>query len=135
VVETASSDGSHHRMRDIAGPVLSRNIDRTGNTEQTLEAFDAGALLDKLSQAARETASPAEFGPRCSLFLRAWNALAVERMETEGRWRPDDLAIAEMNLRHFVRLMKTEAVFLGHANRLDKDCFQAARRRIEVRSI
>ena len=31
--------------------------------------------------------------------------------------------------------MKTEAVFLGHSDRLDRDCFHAAHRRLERRSI
>lgn len=45
VVETASSEGGDNRMRDIAGQVLNTKINMTGNTEQTLEALDAGALL------------------------------------------------------------------------------------------
>ena len=56
-------------------------------------------------------------------------------METEGRLTPGDVAIAESNLRRFIQLMKTEAVFLGHSDRLDRDCFHAAHRRLERRSI
>jgi hypothetical protein len=97
--------------------------------------LDPGMLMDELWQTTIETASPAEIGPHCGDFLRAWNSLAVERMETEGRLTPEDLATAEDNLRRFVQMMKTEAVFLGHANRLDRDCFHAAHRRLERRSI
>ena len=103
--------------------------------KETLGVLNPGVLVDELWETAVETASPAEFGPRCGLFLRAWNTLAVGRMEMEGRLTPRDLATAESNLRRFIQLMKTEAVFLGHANRLDRDCFQAAHRRLEQRSI
>ncbi len=105
------------------------------NDRETSKRLDPGMLIDKLWQTTVETASPAEIGPRCEDFLRAWNFLAVERMETEGRLTPEDLATAEHNLRSFIQLMKTEAVFLGHASRLDQDCFQAAHRRLERRSV
>ena len=60
--------------------------------------------------------------------------MGVGRMETEGRLSPENLAIAESSLKHFIQLMKTEAVFLGHTDQLDKDCFQAAHRRLEGHS-
>jgi hypothetical protein len=103
--------------------------------EETSSNLDPGIAMDELWETAVETASPRTFGPRCELFLRAWNFLAVGRMEEEGRLTPEDLATAETNLRRFIDLMKTESVFLGHANRLDRDCFQAAHRRLERRSI
>ncbi len=99
-----------------------------------MPVFRAG-LIDELWQTTVETASPSEIGPRCGHLLRAWNSLAVERMETEGRLEQEDLATAKDNLRRFVQLMKTEAVFLGHPDRLDWGCFQAAHRRLERRSI
>lgn len=105
------------------------------NCKDTLGVLNPGVLIDELWQTAAEAASPAELGPRCGRLLRAWNTLAVERMETEARLTPEDLAIAESSLRRFIQLMKTEAVFLGHADRLDRDCFQAAHRRLERRSI
>ena len=107
----------------------------TENYKKTLGMLDPGVLVDELWETAVEAASPAELGPRCGLFLRAWNTLAVGRMEMEGRLTPRDLATAESSLRRFIQLMKTEAVFLGHADRLDRDCFQAAHRRLEQRSI
>ena len=55
--------------------------------------------------------------------------------ELEGRVSPEDLAIAISNLKRFVQLMKTEGVIIGHADRLDSDCFNAAHRRVERRSI
>jgi hypothetical protein len=105
------------------------------NEKETSDRLDPGTLLDELWQATLEAASPAEIGPRCGHLLRAWNFLAVERMESEGRLTPRDWATAEDSLRRFVQLMKTEAVFLGHPNHLDRDCFQAAHRRLERRSI
>ena len=107
----------------------------TKNYQEMSGVLNAGMLVDKLWRTAVQAASPAEFDPRCRHLLQAWNTLAVERMETEGRWTPGDLATAENNLRHFIQLMKTEAVFLGHADRLDRDCFHAAHRRLERRSI
>ena len=107
----------------------------TKNYKETLGVLNPGVLVDELWETAVEAASPAEFGPRCGLFLWAWNTFAVGRMEMEGRLTPRDLATAESSLRRFIQLMKTEAVFLGHANRLDRDCFRAAHRRLEQRSI
>jgi hypothetical protein len=104
------------------------------NDRETAGLLDPGMLIDELWQTTVEAASPADVGPNCENLLRAWNFLAVERMESEGRLTSEDLATAERNLRRFVQLMKMEAVFLGHANRLDRDCFQAAHRRLERRS-
>lgn len=104
------------------------------NTEM-LKVLNRGVLIEELWQTAVEAASPAELGPSFGRFLRAWNTLAVERMETEGRLTPGDLAIAESNLRRFIQLMKTEAVFLGHAGRLDRESFHAAHQKVERRSI
>ncbi len=103
--------------------------------KSTPDSLDSGRLTDELWETAVETASPGTFGPRCERLLRAWNCLAVQRMEVEGRQTPEDVATAETNLRHFIELMKTEAVFLGHANRLNRDCFQSAHRRLERRSM
>lgn len=105
------------------------------NNTQKSGKLNSGRLTDELWQTAVEAARPAEFGPRCARFLRAWSRLAVERMETEDRLTPGDLATAESNLRRFIQLMKTEGVFLGHVDRLDQDCFHAAHRRLERRSV
>jgi hypothetical protein len=104
------------------------------NTEM-LKVLNRDVLIEELWQTAVEAVGPAEFGPSCGRFLRAWNTLAVERMETEGRLTPGDLAIAESNLRSFIQLMKTEAVFLGQTDRLDRESFHAAHQRVERRSI
>jgi len=116
-------------------PLFSKEKEMMKSDRETAGVLDPGMLIDELWQTTVETASPAEIGPSCRHFLRAWNSLAVERMEAEGRLAPEDLATAEDNLRRFVQLMKTEAVFLGHPNRLDRGCFKAAHRRLERRSI
>jgi hypothetical protein len=117
---------------------LTRMLDRKNNMirddRQTGDVLDPGMLIDELWQTTVEAAIPAEIGPHCGHFLRAWNCLAIERMETEGRLAPEDLATAKNSLTRFVQLMKTEAVFLGHPNRLDRNCFQAAHGRLERRS-
>ncbi len=103
--------------------------------KSTSGSLDSGMLVDELWETAVQTASPGTFGPRCERLLRAWNYLAVERMEEEGRLTPEDAATAETNLGRFIELMKTEAVFLGQVNRLNSDCFHAAHRRLERRSM
>jgi hypothetical protein len=115
--------------------MLSRENNMIRDDRETGNVLDPGMLIDEFWQTTVETASPAEIGPHCGHFLRAWNFLAIERMETEGRLTPADLATAKNSLRRFVQLMKTEAVFLGHPNRLDQNCFQAAHGRLERRSI
>ena len=103
--------------------------------EITIKISDDRALLDEFWQTARQAASPMDIGPRSSRLLRAWIVIGVKRMEMEGRLSPENLAIAKNSLEHFIQLMKTEAVYLGHTDRLDKDCFHEAHRRLERRSI
>jgi hypothetical protein len=103
--------------------------------ETALKISNDWRLLDELWQTARQAASPMDIGPRSLRLLRAWIVIGVKRMEMEGRLSPENLAIAEKNLKYFIKLMKTEAVYLGHPDRLDKDCFHAAHRRLERRSI
>ena len=103
--------------------------------EVALKTSNYGALLNELWQTVRQVASPMDIGPLCARSLRAWIAMGVTRMEIEGRLSQENLAIAENNLKRFIQLMKTEAVFIGHADRLDKACFHAAHRRLERRSI
>src|ERR1700744_6413703 len=111
--------------------MVSRTNNMIRDDRETGDVLDPGMLIDEFWQTTVETASPAEIGPHCGHFLRAWNFLAIERMETEGRLKPADLATAKNSLRRFVQLMKTEAVFLGHPNRLDQNCFQEAYGRLE----
>jgi hypothetical protein len=61
--------------------------------------------------------------------------MGVERMTTTGRLRPSDLAIARANIQAFVQLMKSEAVFLGRPDRLDKETLRAAHRRLERKGL
>ena len=61
--------------------------------------------------------------------------MGIERMKLEHRSSPEDLAIAENNIKRFVRLMKREGIFIGHTEQLDYDCFDAAHRILERNSI
>ena len=115
--------------------ILKRKNNMIRDDRERGDVLDPKMLIDEFWHTTVETASHAEIGPHCAHFLRAWNFLAIERMETEGRLTPADLAIAKKSLGRFVQLMKTEAVFLGHPNRLDQNCFQAAHGRLERRSI
>jgi hypothetical protein len=106
-----------------------------GHSGTALKLLDYEAVMDRLWQTTIQAARPLDIGPRSARSLRAWNAMGVMRMEMEGRLSREDLAIAETNLKRFIQLMKTEAVFLGRPDRLDNECFHAAHRRLERRSI
>ena len=93
------------------------------------------SLRQVLWQSAHEAAAPLEMDPACARFLRAWIAMGVERMETTGRTTPPDLAIARTNVKAFVQLMKSEAVFLGQAGRLDNETLRATHRRLERKGL
>jgi len=56
-------------------------------------------------------------------------------MTTTGRLGPSDLANARANIRAFIQLMKSEAVFLGQPDRLDKETLRAAHRRLERKGL
>jgi len=80
---------------------------------------------DALWQTALETAGSEEFSPGCECSLRAWITIGVQRMERQRRTTPEDLAIAEMNLRKFIDFLKKEAVFL--ASRTNSITLRSAR--------
>ena len=92
--------------------------------------FDRQALEKELWQNALRTVGPLELTAGCAQHLRGWITMATERMENEGRLAPQDVALATANLRRFIELMKTEAVFLGHADRLDRDVFEVVERQL-----
>lgn len=96
---------------------------------------DARALKSQLWKRVLETVGPLELGVGCAHELRQWITMAVERMENEGRVQPRDLALAEANLQNFVEMMKTEALYLGHADRLDRKTFLAAHRQLERKAL
>ena len=96
-----------------------------------LSIMNARTLPDELWQSVVETAGPLEIHTDCANCLRAWIRTGVERMETEGRLTPEDLAIAHANLRNFVRLVKIETVFLSPSKQLECDALYAARRRLQ----
>jgi hypothetical protein len=100
-----------------------------------VKRLDREALGDKLWNTVVQAARQFAIGPHCVRSLRAWNAMGIERMELEDRSSPEDLAIAENNLKRFVQLMKREGVFIGHTEQLDNDCFHAAHRSLERSSI
>ena len=75
--------------------MVSRTNNMIRDDRETGDVLDPGMLIDEFWQTTVETASAAEMGPHCGHFLRAWNFLAIERMETEGRLTPADLATAQ----------------------------------------
>jgi hypothetical protein len=98
---------------------------------KTFTPFDRRALESELWQDTLRTVGPLELSAGCAQQLRGWITMAIERMENEGRLAPQDVALAEANLQRLTELMKTKAVFLGHADRLDRDVFQAVERQLE----
>jgi hypothetical protein len=92
--------------------------------------FDRRALENELWQNALRVVGPLELSAGCAQRLRGWITMAIERMDNEGRLAPQDVTLAAANLRRFIGLMKTEAVFLGHADRLDRDVFEAVERQL-----
>jgi hypothetical protein len=95
--------------------------------------MSSATLNDQLWVTALESADPFRIDPSCQLFLQAWIANAVERMQTEKRVAADDIAIAKENLHTFVNLMKEEMLARG-SERLDNKSFHAAQHDLERRS-
>jgi hypothetical protein len=95
--------------------------------------FSASACRHDLWQAALEAIGTLDIGPQARHFLHAWIAMGVERMQMTGCLSPSDSAIAQANIKMFIKLMKTEAVVLGHADRLDIETLRAAHRQLERR--
>lgn len=95
--------------------------------------FSASACRYDLWQAALEAIGPLEIGPEAGHFLDEWIAMGVERMQMAACLSPADLAIATANIKTFINLMKTEALVLGHADRLDIETLRAAHRQLERR--
>ena len=59
--------------------------------------------------------------------------MGVERMQMTGCLSPTDLTIAKASIKTFIKLMETEALVLGHADRLDIEALRAAHRQLERR--
>jgi hypothetical protein len=93
--------------------------------------MSTATLNEQLWATVLESAAPFTIDPSCQLFLHAWVSNAVERMHTESRIAPADVAIANDNLKTFVRLMKAEARGSEH---LDNKCFHAAQHGLERRT-
>jgi len=95
--------------------------------------FSSSACRHDLWQTAFEAIGASDIGPEASHFLHAWIVMGVERMQMTGCLSPTDFAIANANIKAFIDLMKTEAVVLGHADRLDIETLRAAHRQLERR--
>jgi hypothetical protein len=95
--------------------------------------FSSSACRHDLWQTAFEAIGASDIGPEASHFLHAWIVMGVERMQMTGCLSPADLTIANANIKAFIDLMKTEAVVLGHADRLDIETLRAAHRQLERR--
>ena len=92
-------------------------------------------LQNELEQMAAESVQPLNISSACKLALRALAMDGVNRMELEERLTDEDVSIARANLKRFIREMKIESVFLGHAGRLDYDSFLAAHRQFEKHAV
>jgi hypothetical protein len=92
------------------------------------------ALSERLWQTVLESAGGVKIDASCQLFLKAWIANGVERMESENSLAPKDIATASENLKTFIQMMKAELPALGTA-RLDNKCFHAAQHKLERHSL
>jgi hypothetical protein len=92
--------------------------------------LDSNTLQNQLSEVAVESVQPLSVDAQCRLLLRALVTEGVNRMILEERTGDADVALASANLKHFVREMKVESVFLGYPERLSYDSFCAARERM-----
>ena len=94
----------------------------------------AKATLDEqLWQTVIDSLGTLKIDASCQLYLQAWIANGAERMKSENRADPNDVAEAKESLKTFVELMKQEA-FAHGGERLDNNCFHAAEHSLERRS-
>ena len=91
-------------------------------------------LNERLWQTVLDSVGTLKIDASCQLFLKAWITNGVERMESEGRLTPKDVATANENLKTFVEMMKAEVPPLG-TGRLDNKCFHAAQHKLERHSL
>ena len=87
-------------------------------------------IEDILWKTALRSAGTVKIRSACERSLRAWIVIAVQRMERQHRFGPEDVSIAEDSVTKLVDLLKREAVLLGKVSHLDYATFQAARRRL-----
>ena len=97
--------------------------------------LDSNTLQNKLSEVIAESVQPLSVDAQCHLLLRALVTEGVNRMILEERTGDADVALASANLKHFVREMKVESVFLGHPEHLSYDSFSAARERMSSHAL
>ena len=90
-------------------------------------------LDEELWQTVIDSVGTLKIDASCQLFLQAWIANGVERMGSENRTDPNDVAEAKESLKTFVELMKQEAFAQG-GEHLDNKCFHAAEHSLEHRS-
>jgi hypothetical protein len=91
-------------------------------------------LCAELWKSLLETADSWEIDPECAACLYAWIETGVDRMEAERRLGAEDLAIAQANLRNFMRLIKIETGFLNQSARISLDALHRAEQRLQAQS-
>jgi hypothetical protein len=92
------------------------------------------ALSEDLWQIASDTIDTSEMDPAFSRSLRAWITIGVQRMIRQNRVEPQDVMLAHTNLIKLIRLLKEEALYLGHPLRLDNNALRATKKRLRLRA-
>ena len=92
------------------------------------------ALAEDLWQIASDTIDTSEMDAAFSSYLRAWITIGVQRMIRQNRVAPPDLILAHANLIKLIRLLKKEAMYLGHPLRLDNITLRATKKRLRLRA-
>lgn len=97
--------------------------------------LSASACRHDLWLTAVEAMGKIDMGPVARRSVQAWVAMGVERMQMTDCLSPAYLAIARANLETFIRLMKTEALVQGHAERMNIETLHAVHRQLERKGL
>ena len=91
------------------------------------------ALSEDLWQIASDTIDTTEMDAAFSSSLRAWITIGVRLMIRQNRVEPQDVMLANTNLIKLIRLLKREALYLGHPLRLDNNTLRETKKSLRLR--
>jgi hypothetical protein len=90
------------------------------------------ALSEDLWQIASDTIDINEMDPAFSRSLHVWITIAVQRMIRQNRVEPQDVMLAHTNLIKLIKLLKREALYLGHPLRLDNNTLRETKKSLRL---
>jgi hypothetical protein len=98
-------------------------------------SFDVNSLEDVLWFTVLDAAGPLPIHPGCEFDLKAMIAQGVQRMHAEGRTDAAAVHEARQSLRHYVTLMKAQAVMLNHPGFLGEDTKKAVDKQLDAKPV